>query len=53
VPFVTSSRNAIVIKLTREQLESLLKVPYATQIVITEFEGRGEPDCICVTTTSK
>ena len=43
--------NAIVIRLTIEELKQLIgqaKEDGASQVVITEFEGKGEPDCVCL-----
>ena len=43
--------NAIVIRLPISQLEELIKTAReneASQIVITEFEGKGVPECVCL-----
>lgn len=43
--------NAVVIRLPVSQLKELIKAAKeneASQIVVTEFEGKGVPECVCL-----
>ena len=43
--------NAIVLRLTIDELESLIEAAEengASQLTTTKFEGKGEPDCVCL-----
>lgn len=47
--------NAVLIRLSIEKLEQLIeaaKEDGASQVVVTEFEGKGVPECVCLVAES-